>query len=680
MMQQDKSIQDKIASGSGFKVKFNMADYTDIAPVHLLQNTDNIINYEHRKRGDIDKCVWTKETPESHERRGKNYVEEEVQRILRDGSWIAIKDHILWLPPNYYFALKYGRAGNDDFQFRLKKLKQIYYKIRVRNNPAALGTYTVKNRQDGETTSSVTDAFWECLDGNLSNGQIGIQSKTRNDAYNPCWRTLQMLWLGLPKWVKDVLCSDMISGDKIEEKMKFQREADNNGEGGRNIILSYFPSVHNAMDGLNNMIKCILDEINKWKECSFADTFTNYKKFIMPGFERKGLFDIFSSPADVNGRHNDEAFAFWKESDPSEINPLTGATKSRIYRWYSDPLEGIQGAYDKWGDADPDKIYAHIMEERKNCDPKKLMGEIRGFPLNEEEMFGSFDSQNIWDNLKGLKERKIYLINRRFKDEKTQEPIGVYGNLEWREGILDTDVDFRQADVSKFDNDKARFFFSYLPKNKEPLKSPFRPPVYVENCLGIDPYSLRYESKQQTSGSLGGAVNHKFLDLFNTGVNKCPTMIYLGRPYHQDIFFEDMIKAALFNRALAQYENRNDKLANYFEDRGYFDWLLPEIGASRDSKRKGDAPSGKGKFLEEGIALINAITNLPVRPDDPYLLERNWMLPLISDVIEFNQRDTHKNDLTMAWIQALIGAAKIMLKKVRKPSSLNSAVLDYILT
>lgn len=679
-MQQDKSIQNILSGGVGFKVKFSMKDYMDLSPVHLLKNTDNIINYEHRKKGDIEKCIWTKEAPDSWEVRSKNFQEQEAERVLRDGAWIAIKDQIVWLPPNYYFALKYGKAGNDNVQFRLKRLKQVYFKLRARSNPGCMGTYTVKNRQDGETTWAVTDAFWECLDGNLSNGQIGIQSKTRNDAFNPCWRTMQMLWLGLPRWFKDLFCSDFVSGDKIEEKMKFQREADAMGDGGRNILLSYFPSVHNAMDGLNNMVKCILDEINKWKECSFLDTFTNYKKFIMPGFERKGLFDIFSSPADVNGKWNDEAFSFWKDSNPDEIVPETGCTKSRILRYYSDPLEGIQGAYDIWGDADPNRIHDHIMQERKNAKPEKLMGEIRGFPLNEEEMFGSFDAQNIWDNVKGLKERKIYLMNRRFKDDKTKEPIGVYGNLEWKEGIIDSDVEFRQADTDTFDTLHARFFFSHLPQNKEALKSPFRPPPYVENCLGIDPYSLRYESKQQSEGSKGAAVNHKFRDLFNTGINKCPTMIYNSRPFHQDIFFEDMIKASVFNRALAQYENRSDKLANYFQDRGYFDWLLPEIGASQNSFRKGDAPSGKGKFLEEGIALINAITNVPIRPDEPYLLERNWMLPLIEDILVFNQRDTHKNDLSMAWIQALIGAAKIMMKKVRNPSELNSAVLDYLLT
>lgn len=662
-------------NGNTFKVDFDMMSYKDIAPMHLLEDTSNIINYDAHKRGDIHECIWRKQLPTNIDSKWK---EKEVIRILREGVWICIKDEILWLPPNYYFALQYGKAGEDDIEFRIKRLKHVYFKIRARNNARVIGTYTVKNRQDGETTMATCDAFWECLDGNMTNGQIGIQSKTRNDAFNPCWRSIQILWQGLPKWLKDFLCSDFASEGKIAEKMQFMREADEMGNGGRNIYLSYFPSVHNAMDGLNNMKKCILDEVNKWKECSFYDTFTNYKKFIMPGMERKGIFDIFSSPADINGRWNDEAFAFWKGSNPDDITD-TGTTATRVWRYYSNPLEGIQGAYDKWGDADPELIYEHIMRERKNCKPEKLMGEVRGYPLNEEEMFGSFDASSMWDNHKGIAERKLYIIGRRFKDDATKEPVVVFGNLEWQGGVRDTDVDFRLFDGNKFDLLHARFCFSHLPQNKEPLKSPFIPPSYVENCLGIDPYNNRYGAKNG-KGSNAGAVNQKFRDIAETGINKCPTMIYDCRPHHQDIFFEDMIKAAVFNRALAQYENRSDKLANYFEDRGYFAWLLPEIGATKTSNRKGDAPSGKGKFLDEIIGIINVITNLPLTVDDPYLLLRNWFVDLLDDVLKFNPKDTEENHLTMAWGQALVGAAKIMYKKIRQKSHVNNAVLDYLLT
>jgi hypothetical protein len=664
----------------GFNISFDIFDYKKqgiLPPLQeYLDGGDEIINYNYREAGEFDKCIWQREpTPQVITR---DYMEREANRVLRTGVWICIKDAVMWIPPNYYQFLQYGTASGAVPQFRIKRLKHVYFKIRVRNNPRALGTYTIKNRQDGETTMGMSDCLWQVSDGNMDYGQIGMQSKTRDTVANSCWRTLLMQWNVMPRWLREMLYWDMVSGDKLAEKMRFMHTM-RDGDMGRDILMLYGPSVFNAFDSLNNMRICVLDEINKWVECSFMSTFLNYKKFIAPGTSRKGVFDIFSSPSDTNGKHNDEAYEMWKNSDPNELED--GTTKSGIFRYYSNPLEGIEGFYDKFGDADPNQIYDWIMKERKKLPKDKEMAEIRAYPLNEEEMFGATEGVSIWDNHEGIQSRKIYLLGTRFKDQKKKEPAVVYGNLERIDGYIDGDVAFRNSGLDHFDLEKARFCFSFLPKaeEKEPLQNIFRPPRYVQNVVGIDPMSLRYQAKKVIKSSNGAAINYKFRDLFNTGINKCPTMMYNCRPHHQNIFFEDMIKAAIFNRGYVQYENRSDKLANYFEDRGYFDWLLPEIGAEKDSNRKGDSPTSSGAFLNEGMGLINAFTNVPLDEEDPYLLDNVWFLDLLEDISKFNPQDTHKNDLTMAFIQALVGAIKIMNKKVRKPSDLNAGVMTYLL-
>lgn len=665
-----------------FKVKFDMRDYLDLCPKEQNREYlehDEIINFRAYEKGNIDDCVWKRHVPNAGEITSREWRARELRRILKTGVFIAIKDEVMWFPPNYYFALQYGKVGDVDLEFRIKRLKHVYEKLRARNNPGCKGTFTVKNRADGETTMSITDALHECMEGMMNAGMIGLQSKTRADAINPCWNTVKTLWLNLDEWLKDELFSDFSSGEQIEQRLRFQRGKTDYRDA-RNIVFEYFPSTFNAMDGRHNVKKCILDEVLKWVECNFGDTLSNYSKFIMPGFERRGLFDIFSSPADFDCQSYRDGYELWKMSNPENIDPETGTTKSRIHRIYSNPLEGIQGAYDKWGDADPDAIYAHIMRERKAVAKEKYLNEVRGFPLTEEEMWGSIEGSSQWSNTEGIKQRKLYLIGTRFKDEKKQEPKCVYGNLERVDGYVDGEVVFRQADIDHFDVDVARFCFSYLPQNKEALQSVFRPPRYVENVLGVDPFNHRYPAKNPSQQSKGAMINRKFRDIFNTGINKCPTMIYCCRPSHQDIFFEDVLKAAVFNRAMIQYENRNDKLANYAEDRGYFDWLLPEIGASAFSKRKGDAPSGKGAFLDEGMALIDAATNVPIHDGDPYHLEQYWFWELLDDYLNFNQKDTHANDLTMADMQALIGAVKLLYQKIRQPSDLNEGIMSYLLT
>lgn len=682
-----------------FKVEFDMLNYRDLCSkefaLEYLKH-DTVLNLREQEKGNLHKCIWQRHIPTAAEIASPEWRSIELKRILKTGVLIAIKDTCLWLPPSYYTSLAYGKVGEMDLEFRLKRLKNVYEKLRVRNNPNSFASLVIKNRADGETTMSISDAMWEMMDGNMNVGNIGVQSKTRSDSINPCWSTAQVLWQSYPQWLKDEVYSDFVSGENIAEKFQFMRSGnEEKGIKARNIRMQYYPCVYNAMDGKHNMKKCILDEICKWIEAEFYDTFTNYSAFIMPGFERRGIMDLFSSPSDVPTKSNEQVYSLYKDSDSSSItfDPVTkqysGTTKSRVHRIYSNPLDGIQGAYDMWGDTDPEKIYNWIMTNRKNAPKDKLQGLIRSYPLNESEMFDSPDASSLWDNKEGIEKRKIYLIGRRFKDEKAQEPVKVFGNLEWHDGVMDTEVDFRQADKTEFDVDEARFAISFMPQFKEPLKYANvlvrgesvgdrpKPPPLIQDCLGIDPFGKRYPGKTFSNGAM---VNHKFLDLYETGIVKCPTLLYCNRPSHAEIFYEDAIKACIFNRSMCQPESINDKIIDYFEDRGYIDWMLSKIGHNRNSLTKGDAPSGgKNSLLDEIILLINAITNTPLTKDDPYLLERNWFYELLDDVSKFNRADTHLNDCSMAWGQALLGCSKLLRKKARKPSDLNSGVLEYLL-
>lgn len=656
-----------------------MHQHTDICPkdfVRSYMDHDEIINYKDHEKGNIDKCIWTKKIPTKEEIASPWFREREATRILKTGVMIGIKDEILWIPPQLYFALSYTKTGGHDLEFRLKRLLHCYFKIRARNTPHCKGTMTVKCRQDGETTMAISDAFWETFD--MEDGNILLQSKTRADVINPCWKTMQSLWMNLPYWLKEDLCADFASGTNIAETMKFMRSADErNGIAAKNVVLSYCPAVYNAMDGKNNVKKVLYDEFLKWIECNFGDAYNNASKFIMPGFMRLGMFDMFSSPPEKDSQSYRDGYELWKQSDPDNLDEY-GTTESRIHRWYSNPLHGIHGAYDKWGDADPDRIYDWIMQERKRQPENKKLEEIRGFPLNDEEIWGTLEGGHFWDNTDGLKKRQIYLLGTRFKDEKTKEPVKVFGNLEWKEGIVDhpQGVDFRMSDKTEFDVNEARWCFSHLPQNLEPLRNIFNPPAYVEKVLGVDPFGKRYPGKKPSKGA--GAI-YQFRDIAETGLNKTFTGLYNNRPFHEDIFFEDMIKGCVFTQSLLQFENNHDRIGGYFSDRGYKKWAIPSIGEKAGSHKLGDAVTARGKFMDEMVGLINYYTNKPVNPEEICMLEKLWFIEIIDDLLKFNLKDTHENDISNAVGQALMGAAKLLFQKVRQPSEMNDNVFDYLL-
>lgn len=669
---------------SPFKVKFNLEDYADILPP-IPDDYNEVLNSE------IDNPLdqyW--QLPDFPQIITFEFLEREVHRI-KHGVWILIKGVLLWIPGNYYQFLVYGNANGDAPQFRLKRLKNIYLKIRVRKNPRFVGTYTIKNRQDGETTMAMSDGLWEVNSGELTHGMVAIQSKTRSDAQNPCWFNLKMQWNGYPQFLKKEIYNHFISGNNIEQKLEFSEPPDPNDprDKGKNIIITFGPSTHNAFDGKNNVRKMILDEVNKFQECSFALTFTNYMKFMMPGKTRKGLFDIFSSPADTNGRHNDEAYQFWKDSDPEDLTK-TGATRSRIYRIYSNPLEGIEGFYDKYGDADPDEILEHILTERNNKPKDKMMAEVRGFPLpiigtdtpNEDEIFGATDTNTIWINKKGITERRTQVLKEKSK-------LVEYGVLEWPGNVPDSgEPVFRPADTLQFNDETARFCFSHDPKEKLDLDD-FKTaphPSLIESVIGTDPFNLRYATKNQVTGSLGAAIGWKFRDLINKNNRQYPSFSYLARPWHQSIYMEDMILACVYTRSMMHYENKSTDLEKYFEDRGYLSYMLVDENAkvieTPDGKKvkRGAAPDGKAAnaFMNNGIGYINAVTNLPLTPEEEYLLDYFNHEEILLDLLEFNKVDTLQNHFTMAFIQALIGRNKLLFKKIRKKSNVNNQMLDYL--
>ena len=658
-----------------FKIKFDINDYKDIYPT-LPQDKTEIIN--HNKLT-LEECVWVKDESLQSETIDRTTLLREIKR-LKEGVFIRIKNTILWLPPNYYHFLQYGNASGIVPEFRLKLLKYVYFKIQVRNNKFAIGTYVIKNRGDGMTTFEMSDCMWEVMDGNNYNGKIGIQSKTNLDAKNPCWYYLKEQYNGYPKWLKDTFYSDIYSADALEKEMKFVRP-NTNGVKARNIYMTFFPSVYNAMDGHHNMFKCYLDEFNKWDLCKAFKTYLNYRKFIKSGSKRNGLFCIVSSPSDKNGLANDEAYKLWNISRIDELDE-NGCTKSGVFGYYSDPLDGINGEYDIYGDADPKKILERIMNERANVPKDDLLGEIRGYPLNEKEMFECGDnSLNYWDNVEGMQSRRIELLSTIYKDEITLEPKTIWGNLEWENGEKDTNVVFRMYDKNTYDEKYARFEFSQLPKDPPTLRNIFNPPILIESVLGVDSIKDRGKTKNASTASMGTGLVYKYSNFGDIDFAPTITSLYNCRP-HREIFFEDMIMLAIFTRSKIQLESKDKEIQYYIQDRGYQNWLIPEIGQKASSGRFGDAPNGRGAeaFMNNGLMMINAATNIPLTTEKKCLLDTTWFVQVIDDLLSFNRENTQKSDITMTLIQALLGAAKLNKNTRKNNSSSTSNIVNYFLS
>lgn len=662
-----------------FQVDLELDKYRHLFPEQ--PSNDEIININ----ADIEDAVWARQIPDFIT---GGFLELEKKR-LRQGAFIYIKDELLWLPPNYYHFLENGIAGTGKPEFRLKELKNNYYKLMVRANPHATGTFDIKNRQDGRTTRVMSDSLYEMQDGVNYHGQINIQSKTNADSERPCWSTAKGQWLNYPKWLKDMLYSDFASGNNIETQLRFTREEretkNMRGERivlpSRNLFMSYYPAVFNAQDGSSNVLKCVVDEFCKWITCSPAKFLTNSEQFMQVGATRKGLYEIFSSPADFNHKYLDDVYGIWQDANPDILDQY-GTTKNGLFRYHSNPLDGIEGYYDKYGDADPTQIYDRIIYKRSKKKKDEELGEIRANPLNENEMFGSFDSNLYWDNIAGIKERKLFVVNTIYKDEETLEPKYQWGNLEMTTGFAGIGINFRPNESNIFDIKTGRFCFSELPDSINDLRDITEPPAFIESCIGVDPYHLGKNGKLTTRRSQAGVVGWKFRKLGVENFVPRPTFIYNCRPPHIHTFFWDMIMAAVFTKSMVQYERTSDEMERFFDDNGYGEWILNSSTSKRSKQYETRTEIGRGKkggaFMGDVKSIVNIITNVPINPDSPDILKQFWFEQILEQLIDFNEDDTSKFDLVMGLFQAVYGALKILnVKQKKNDAGLGKIMMDY---
>jgi hypothetical protein len=84
----------------------------------------------------------------------------------------------------------------------------------------------------------------------------------------------------------------------------------------------------------------------------------------------------------------------------------------------------------------------------------------------------------------------------------------------------------------------------------------------------------------------------------------------------------------------------------------------------KNSQDKGNSPQGNTPFINDVSGMLDSLLS------NPEFLNQIWHDPLLYDIIQFNASDTHKSDLTMALLQAVFGAYKIIMhNRKRKPMS-----------
>lgn len=544
----------------------------------------------------------------------------------------------VYIPPAYYFYLDHFPLDIGLPKFMM--YPDYYYFLLlwyIFNDENCYGIIEVAMRRSGKSYRAMCVMFEYITRGRERHG--GIQSKTGDDAERFYKKLFKVMRHMHDFWIPTFNTKNTRSGLQFTHPTGTDfNDADtevlDSSITWGSADIQYYDS-----QKLHNYIR---DEGGKQQ----ANTSSVYEQWqivrpaLTQGTQKIIGKAIFTSTVEEGGA---DAFQkLWHDSDPTELNK-NGRTPSGLYRYFTPCFEADVDEADKYGYCDQDQIKQFQVNERDSLreDPRKLAAHIRKYPFNIDEAFYRNSDVSPFDLVK----LNGYLEQLEWKDHD----LTIQGDLIWENGIEDTCLNF-------VENPKGKYVFNALIdptsdiwKNATDFStSRAKPTNKVSIVLGVDPYDHKAIDIGYTSVMSEGAgyAFHK-PDGLDDDLSECTLCEYIGRPSDPDVFFEDMLKLAVFFSGEVLVERNKSGMLNYFDKRGYGHWLKKEKG-----RKERGVNAGEGTKNQAQEVMASHITNLDRVDKIPFPR-------LIRDLIAFDPANSKKNDAAMAWGWALFAAYRI---------------------
>lgn len=607
----------------------------------------------------------------------RDWEEEEIERCFFKGCWFYNYGKAIYLTPFFYFMLNWWRVPVSEFskdghmEFRYPQLLEEYFECFCEDDEYCVGTYRWKRRREGLTTRRMARMVWKALQ--VRDSWFGIQSKTNLDAKDVCWKILVYGFKRLPAFLKPLTGGSTDPKTKIEMTRPSMRLTRSNMKDALtdftdedlNNTIDYRSTTDNAYDG-QECVEIVLDEADKWEGASSIKAYGTYVETITRGSVKKGMIHVFSSPStEKNDGHGTE---FWKMGDYNELKDKKGW---KLYRYFTPAHKSFEGAFDRYGYCD-EELANKLIDDKINA-AKGIMRLIteKQNPRKIEDILNSA-SGSVFQNAPQLQDR-IRELKDCYYIKGTEQPKYIHGNYAWVNGIPDTEVFFKiAADQTNF-SEEGRFAVAFdeeEPNRFELRGSKFHLPYDSEKVIGVDPYELRRpDSNKPSKGAACCGHLFDFKGENKDDIGKLP-FIYHWRPRSVQDFAEDMIMAAVYHNAFVNSESKQTKLIDHFEDRGYFNFLIPKNDNPDKRDIKGTATNTRtGEDIAQMIEIFNDAN-----------LEKNNFEVLLEDNLSFDPANTLKSDLTMAEGMMLIGGGKRRRMYKPKSKTSNNEIAEAILS
>lgn len=558
----------------------------------------------------------------------------------RCGFWFKNNGVPTYITGTHWYYLNWCVTNVGYMEYRNTD-RRIFYCLRsIEEDDRAGGLVYVSRRRGGKTYIA---GAWLLDRVSLGLDKIGgIQSKTDEDAKLVFNKTIVNYFVNLPHFFKPIY--DTSQGLRPKKELRFfkptikGKNADDMlmGDELRSTI-NFGSSEPFAYDG-NALYGYILDEFGKPQRANVWDTW-NIVRYCMDQDGRwvgKAFVTSTIEDLDVTGQGPKD---IWMNSDQNKRDP-NGRTTSGLYRLFFGAHEST--FFDEYGNEMIEKGLEYYNNMRKGFanDTRQLSSIIRKNPFTIEEAFRIDGEKCLYDATK---------LNNRLEALSWKDNLTTRGNFVWEGGVRDSKVIWEPSNngrwevVTMFDKDEDT--------NKVTKRGDLFHPNNPRFVMGVDP--IDHNTTEDGRRSNGAAmVLQKFNPMDNSVYNHSFVCRYKFRPDSVAVFYEDMIKMAVFYGCSVLFENNKIGMSRYFEDRGYQNFLmwLP------DKMNPGIAASPKThQYIAE---LTEAYIN------DYH--ESIYFKDLIQEWLEFDINNTTRFDLAMAAGYTLIADQYKVIKQKKE--------------
>ena len=585
-----------------------------IPPVgYVLNVLNNTVEYRgiYQRSQEISEQYWQRnglpnnykskrDLEEEKQKNTPNYQDPELGEFRRDawdkrlnGMWFMNNGEPTYITGMHYFYLEWiyigGTTNNNGYpDYWDSDRKFFYFMQHVIENDKCFGMILLTRRRGGKTAKSV--AFLLEATTRLMEANGGIQSKTEDDAEKIVYRKgVLKAFDKLPDFFRPKYnVNGVARGITLLEKRDKEAEQSERGLGG---VIDFRASNDTAYDG-DKLKRYVGDEIFKTRN---SDVY-NRHEIILPTLEDtntkpygKALYT--STVEEIEGEIANY-MKFWQDSDQSDIDDITGYTKTKLYRYFIPSDESIN--LNIYGQCDAEENRRIILAEREQVrgDTEKFTGRVRRRPLTVEEAFRTSSSNSVYAMVR---------LQDRYEEISWRSNTYEQGDFIWKNGVKDSELLWVPSTKGKW-----KVLWDYIDKDllERPIQSRLRPWNNHRFAIGCDPYShSRTVDYRNSSGAFYVFKKHDSTDPINSEVF---IVEYIARPATSDIFFEDLIKTCVYFGCEALIENNRNNIMDYLVYREYSNWMMqlpnrPTPGIPGSTKTHADIIAHTESYIYQHI-------------------------------------------------------------------------------